>query len=113
MERRSASKQEIVARAAAKKAKNYAEADRIRKELLTAGITLEDGAQGHALAAGSLADCPARARDPWKRPSRARFGFTALILALAWLFSENRRVVAWRTCLPGWRCKSYLAAAAA
>ena len=37
---------EIVARAAAKKAKNYAEADRIRKDLLTAGITLEDGPKG-------------------------------------------------------------------
>jgi len=37
---------EIVARAAAKKAKNYAEADRIRKDLLAAGITLEDGPKG-------------------------------------------------------------------
>ena len=36
----------IVARAAAKKAKNYAEADRIRKELADAGIVLEDSAQG-------------------------------------------------------------------
>jgi cysteinyl-tRNA synthetase len=33
-------------RAAAKKAKNYGEADRIRKELLEAGIVLEDSAQG-------------------------------------------------------------------
>jgi cysteinyl-tRNA synthetase len=38
--------EEIVARAAAKKAKNYAEADRIRKDLLAAGITLEDGPKG-------------------------------------------------------------------
>jgi len=36
----------IEARIAAKKAKNYAEADRIRKELLEAGIVLEDSAAG-------------------------------------------------------------------
>ena len=36
----------IVARTAAKKGKNFAEADRIRNELLAAGIILEDGAQG-------------------------------------------------------------------
>ena len=37
---------QIAARTAAKKAKNFGEADRIRKELLDAGIVLEDSAQG-------------------------------------------------------------------
>lgn len=37
---------QIAARAAAKKAKNYAEADRIRQDLLSAGVVLEDSAQG-------------------------------------------------------------------
>ena len=37
---------QIVARITAKKAKNFAEADRIRKELLAAGIVLEDSAAG-------------------------------------------------------------------
>jgi cysteinyl-tRNA synthetase len=36
----------IAARLAARKAKNYAEADRIRKELETAGVILEDGPKG-------------------------------------------------------------------
>ena len=36
----------IVSRAEAKKAKNFAEADRIRKELADAGIILEDSSQG-------------------------------------------------------------------
>jgi cysteinyl-tRNA synthetase len=37
---------QIEARIAAKKSKNFAEADRIRKELLEAGIVLEDSASG-------------------------------------------------------------------
>ncbi len=37
---------QIEARIAAKKSKNFAEADRIRKELMDAGIVLEDTAQG-------------------------------------------------------------------
>jgi cysteinyl-tRNA synthetase len=36
----------IAARAAARKGKNFGEADRIRKELLDAGVVLEDSAQG-------------------------------------------------------------------
>ena len=38
--------EQIEARISAKKAKNFAEADRIRKELLAAGIVLEDSAAG-------------------------------------------------------------------
>jgi cysteinyl-tRNA synthetase len=37
---------QIEARIAAKKSKNFAEADRIRKELMEVGIVLEDTPQG-------------------------------------------------------------------
>jgi cysteinyl-tRNA synthetase len=43
---RASIEQRIAARAAAKKAKNFAEADRIRAELSAEGIVLEDGAAG-------------------------------------------------------------------
>jgi cysteinyl-tRNA synthetase len=36
----------IAARAAARKAKNFAEADRIRGEIAALGVVLEDGASG-------------------------------------------------------------------
>jgi cysteinyl-tRNA synthetase len=39
-------RERIEARLAARKAKNYAEADRIRKGLEAAGVILEDGPQG-------------------------------------------------------------------
>ena len=42
----SAIQAQIAARAAAKQAKNYAEADRIRAELLAQGIALKDGPGG-------------------------------------------------------------------
>jgi len=72
----------IAARSAARRAKNWAESDRIRDELFAAGVVLEDKSGGktawrRGLAHGSRSGCNSSADQTLRRPFAARKAHTA------------------------------------
>ena len=91
----------IAARAAARKARNFAEADRIRNELTEGRHRARRHAERHPLAQEKrLAPGCAMLRRAWARPAARSPG----------RFSENRRAVPWRIVLAGLALQIALAA---